>query len=118
MNSLLNEALAQLNLQPSETYRTTVYGHEVEVRALKAAPAAEPPEDSAPPSNWEMLDLWLDIPPSETARSITVQQGEPLLPAPFHLDESDLAPERITTCQLRTKCPIRGSWPTPFDALA
>jgi hypothetical protein len=93
MNPLLNEALAQLNLQPGETYRTTVNGRGVEVRALKAAPAAEPPEEPAPPSDWEMLDLWLDIPPSATARIITVQQGEPLLPAPFHLDQSDLAPE-------------------------
>ena len=90
MNPLLNEALAQLNLQPGETYRTTVNGREVEVRALTAA---GPPEEPAPPSDWEMLDLWLDIPPSATARVITVQQGEPLLPAPFHLDESDLAPE-------------------------
>ena len=93
MNPLLNEALAQLNLQPGETYRTTVNGREVEVRALKAAPVTEPSAEPAPSTDWEMLDLWLDIPPSAIARTITVRQGEPLLPAPFHLDESDLAPE-------------------------
>jgi hypothetical protein len=43
--------------------------------------------------DWAMLYLWLDIPPSAAARTITVQQGEPLLPAPFHLDESDLTPD-------------------------
>jgi hypothetical protein len=40
-----------------------------------------------------MLNLWLDIPPSPLARTLTVRRGEPLLPSPFHLDESDLAPE-------------------------
>jgi hypothetical protein len=93
MNPLLNEALAQLNLQPGETYRTTVNGREVEVRALKPAPTREPAEEAGPATDWEMMDLWLDIPPSVAARTITVQKGEPLLPAPFHLDESDLAPE-------------------------
>jgi hypothetical protein len=89
MNPSLNEALALLNLQPGETYRVTVNGREVEVRALPT----EPVEDPAQLADWEMLNLWLDIPPSAAARTITVLQGEPLLPAPFHLDESDLAPE-------------------------
>jgi hypothetical protein len=93
MNTSLNEALAQLNLQPGETYRTTVNGREVEVRALQTAPAPEPSEEPAPPADWEMLNLWLNIPPSATARTITIRREEPMLPAPYHLDESDLAPE-------------------------
>jgi hypothetical protein len=93
MNTALNEALAQLNLQPGEVYQTTVNGQEMEVRALQTADAAEAVDEPSPFADQEMLTLWLDVPPSPAAKTITVQLGEPLLPPPFHLDESDLAPE-------------------------
>ena len=50
-------------------------------------------EEPSPLAETEMLNLWLDIPRSPTARTITVQFGKPILPAPFEVDESDLAPE-------------------------
>ncbi len=89
----LTEALAQFDLQPGEVYRTTINGHAVEVRALETAQPAESLEEPCPFADQERIDLWLDVPLSPTARIITVQTGEPLRPSPFHLDESDLAPE-------------------------
>ena len=89
----LDEVLALLNLQPGEAYRTTVNGRVIEVRALPAAQTDEVSEAPSPFDDQEMLNLWLDVPPSPAARTVTVRRGEPLLPSPFYLDESDLAPE-------------------------
>ena len=93
MNPSLTEALALLNLQPGEVYRTIVNGRAVEVRALETDQAAESWVAPSPLAEQERIDLWLDIPYSPTARTTILQPGEPLLPAPFHLTESDLAPE-------------------------
>ena len=84
------EALALLNLQPGEVYRTTVNGRAVEVCALEADQPAESSDERSQFADQERIDLWLDIPPSPAARIITVQPGEPLRASPFHLDESDL----------------------------
>jgi hypothetical protein len=93
MSAQLAEAIAQLNLRPGECYRTTVRGHEVEVRILDKAARAEPAEEASSFAESAMLDLWLDIPPSPQAKTLTVQRGEPILPSRMELDESDLAPE-------------------------
>ena len=93
MSALLHQALANLNLQPGQTYRTTVNGLAVEVRVLGAARTSEPLDEPSAADEQAMLNLWLDIPPSPLARTLTVRRGEPLLPSPFHLDESNLAPE-------------------------
>jgi len=37
--------------------------------------------------------FWLTEPPSETSIVLTIKRGEPDLPAPIHITESDLAPE-------------------------
>jgi hypothetical protein len=89
MNASLDQALAHLNLQPGEVYQTTVDGRTIEVRALKTTNA----EEMRQFADQEMLNLWLSIPPSSAAQTITVRRGKPLLPAPYHLNESDLAPE-------------------------
>ena len=83
MRAQLAEAIAQLNLKPGECYRTTVRGHEVEVRMLDKAPRTEPAEEASQSSDGMMLDLWLDIPPSPQAKMLTVRRGEPTLPGPF-----------------------------------
>jgi hypothetical protein len=93
MNPSLTEALALLNLQPGEVYRMKVNGRTVEVRALTTDQSAESLDERSPFTEEERIELWLDIPFSPTARTITLQPGAPLWPAPFHLDESDLAPE-------------------------
>jgi len=90
MNAQLDAALAQLNLKPGETYRTRINGHVVEVRALKAAEAAEEP---SPFEDQQMLDPWFVIPPTDAAQLVRTIRSERLLPSPVQLDESDLAPE-------------------------
>lgn len=93
MVASLQEALALLNLQPGESYRTTVNGRVIEVRALAEGKAEETPAEATEFAGQFMLNLRLDVPPSPAARTITVQRGAPLLPPPLFLDELDLAPE-------------------------
>jgi hypothetical protein len=94
MNSLLQQAIVSLNLQPGQTYRTTINGHQVEVRILKSDTSSEESsEESTTFADREMVDLWLNVPPSPTARTLTIKPGAPLLPAPLELDESDMTPE-------------------------
>ncbi len=93
MSTLLVEALGQLNLKPGQTYRTTVNGHEVEVRMLDTPSPEEPREERSQFDDMVMMNLWLDIPPSPDARTVIAQCGELTLPPPLELDESDLAPE-------------------------
>lgn len=92
MSALLNQAIASLNLQPGQAYRTTVNGHEVEVRILETSQSTGPGDQPSQLADMVMLDLWLDVPPSLTARTMTVSRGERMLPSPLALDESDLAP--------------------------
>lgn len=80
MSTLLIEALGQLNLKPGQTYRTTVNGHEVEVRMLDTPCPEEPPEERSQFDDLVMMNLWLDIPPSPEARTIKAHRGT--LPAP------------------------------------
>ena len=54
---------------------------------------AEPVEEASQFAESTMLDLWLDIPPSPQAKTLTVRRGDPVLPGHLELDESDLAPE-------------------------
>ncbi len=93
MSAQLAEAIAQLNLKPGECYRTTVRGHEVEVRVLDKVPGTEPADEASPLAEGMMLDLWLDIPPSPEAKTLTVRRGEPILPGRLEVEDSDLAPE-------------------------
>lgn len=59
-------------------------------RARADSELADEPSDFA---ESEMVDIWLNVPPSPTARTVTATRGEPILPGPFVIDESDLAPE-------------------------
>lgn len=40
-----------------------------------------------------MVNLVLNVPPSERSRTVTVVWGKPILPKPYVIDESDLTPE-------------------------
>jgi hypothetical protein len=86
MNAVLVDALRQLNLKPGEMHRIAVNGHQVEIRALPSEPESQFADSL-------MLDLRLDVPSSPKARTITVSRGQPMLPTPMQIDESDLAPE-------------------------
>jgi hypothetical protein len=98
---LLAEAVAELHLEPGQTYRTTVNGIEVQVHRPATAPAPVPPPragespDEGPSqfADMVMLDLHLNVPPSPKAITVTAERGEPILPPPIVIDESDLAPE-------------------------
>jgi hypothetical protein len=83
MSIILTEALKELALRPGETRCIAVDDYEVEIRRPLLVV-----EDPGP-----MVDIWLRVPPTENARTITLQRGEPLLPKPIVIDESDLAPE-------------------------
>jgi hypothetical protein len=106
MSTPLAEAIAGLNLQPGQTYRTTVADYEVEVRRrvereAPVSPATPPAVDSPPEeerSQFEdmvMLDPWVDLGavPSPKSITVTVRVGEPIWPSPIIIDDSDLAPE-------------------------
>lgn len=86
MNSLLQQAIDSLNLQPGQTYRTTVNGHQVELRILER-------EESAEFADRKMLSLWLNVPPSPAAKNLTIRRGAPMLPPPLQLDDTDMTPE-------------------------
>jgi hypothetical protein len=82
MNLLLTDFLKQLELQPGESRCVSVEGYEVEVRR-----PTEAQQDDA------MVNLRQRLPFSDRAITLIVQRGEPQLPAPSRIDESDLAPE-------------------------
>jgi hypothetical protein len=108
VRNLLEEAVVELHLEPGETYRTTV--NDIEVQLHRAA--AERVPDNGPPepagnrtidpsedktsqfADMVMLEPWVDLGavPPQRVISVTVTRGEPILPAPIIIDESDLAP--------------------------
>jgi hypothetical protein len=89
MTTSLTEALSLLDLSPGNVFRTSVNGRDVEVRVLKKAHT----DKQAQLDGQQMIDLWLDVPPSSLAKTVTVHLSPPLLPSPYKLDESDLTPE-------------------------
>lgn len=90
MNTSLNEALAQLNLQPGETYQTTVNGCKIEVRALKTADAAAPIEESSDYADQTMLEPWFTIPFSTGGLIVEARFGPlPLPDQPIVLPEEE-----------------------------
>ena len=93
MSTLLAEALGQLNLQPGQTYRTTIQEYEVEVRRRSAVPEKPPVEEQSQFEDGVMMDLWLVVPPSPAARIVSATRGAPQLPRPLQIEDSDLAPE-------------------------
>lgn len=86
MSTPLIEALSQLKLEPGQSHRVSVNGHKVEICCVKE-------EEGCDSREGEMVDLWLEIPASPLAKTLIVRRGEPMLPNPLELDESDLAPE-------------------------
>ena len=93
MNAMLNQVIASLNLQPGQSFRTQVNGHEVEVRMLDAARSPPPVEEPSQFADMVMLEPWFEMPEMPGTTVMTVQRGEPQLPPPMEFDESDLAPE-------------------------
>lgn len=94
MSALLAEAIAELGLEPGQTYTTTVGDREIEIRVRDAAAPAEPVEESSQFADMVMLDPWFTIPdPPGIKVSLDKVRFEPDWPAPYVIDESDLAPE-------------------------
>ena len=83
MNIILADALKELALQPGESRYVTVDDYQVEIRRPALFVKDEGP----------MLNIWLNVPPSDNARMIVLERGEPEFPKPIEIDESDLAPE-------------------------
>ena len=89
MSTLLGEALAQLDLEPGQSYRTAVEGYEVEVRVLGRV-AEKTSEEAALHADGRMLDPWFAIPDPPTAMTVIASAGEPL---PF--DRPDIPHEEM-----------------------
>jgi hypothetical protein len=83
MDLTFAEVIARLPIRPGQSYRARVNGQEIEVRVLSADNVAE-----VVPA----ADLWLDIPPSSAARTLSVKRGHRQLPPPIHVDDTDLSP--------------------------
>lgn len=83
MSVMLAEALKELALQPGESRCITVDDYEVEIRR-----PALVVDDPGP-----MINIYLNVPPSENARTIRLVRGEPDYPKRIEITESDLAPE-------------------------
>ncbi len=93
MNVSLTEAIGQLNLRPGQAYRTTVDGHEVEVRMLDAASKEKTPEEPSPFADGVMVDLWLDIPDPPYVKIVVSTPGpaDPFDPPVIPTDEEGAA---------------------------
>lgn len=66
-----------------------------ETELIASAPVARSSRLADEPSesnDWEMVDIFLKLPPSPTARIVTATRGE-IWPSPYVIDESDLTPE-------------------------
>jgi hypothetical protein len=88
MSIPLRDALRMLDLEPGRVYRERVDGKMFVVQLL-----AESDDEPTPElADQVMLTPGAEPPPSDTAYIITVTRGQPMLPRPFHLDETDLAP--------------------------
>ncbi len=82
MVMLLTDALKQLSLQPGQRRRVCVDDYQVEIQRID--------EDN---ETGPMQTLWLQVPSSSQAVNLLAVRGTPQLPAPFHVTDSDLAPE-------------------------
>jgi hypothetical protein len=83
MSIVLTDFLKQLDLKPGECRCVAVDDYQVEIRRTEPAD-----NDDGP-----MLNMWLDVPPSEKAKTFVVQRSETEYPSPIAINESDLAPE-------------------------
>ena len=60
-----------------------------DVSAGDSSTVADEPSES---NDWEMVDIFLKLPPSPTARIVTATRGE-IWPSPYVIVDSDLTPE-------------------------
>lgn len=81
MSALLVEALKSLDLQPGQTFRTTVNGHVLEVRVLDDTPAPELAEQV-------MLLPWVEL-PFGSAGTVRARRGTLPLPDPPVIPEDE-----------------------------
>jgi hypothetical protein len=87
MSLPLNEALAQVDLEPGRTYRCEVNGKRIELRVLLGSPL-----DMRPVVIDEsdiMLDSWVEFPPPGPGIPIKVVPGELPLPDVPHIPSED-----------------------------
>lgn len=82
MSAALAEAIAQLNLEPGQTYRATVNGHEVEVRMLEKSPRLQPADEPSQFADMVMVEPWFEIPTPPPAGTIKAYPGKLPLPDP------------------------------------
>jgi hypothetical protein len=85
----LEDTVAELNLSPGETYRTTVKGVEVQFhRPAEPQPVAPPPvaptadEEPSQFADMVMLLPWFDAPPPQHVITVKAKYGPPPPPDP------------------------------------
>jgi hypothetical protein len=83
MDNTIAEVIARLPVLPGQPYRTRVNGQEIEIRVVSP--------DSVP-EEVPTGDLWLDVPRSPAARTLTVTRGPRQFPPPVQLTDADLSP--------------------------
>lgn len=95
MSTLLARAVAELGLEPGQTYRTTVGDRNIEVRVedVPAPTPAEPAEEPSPFADMVMLNVFLNIPPSPNAIIVQAVPGDLGPSDPVIIDEWDRTPE-------------------------
>lgn len=86
MSALLVDLLRGLDLQPGQSQRVWLDGYEIEIRRPQTT---EPTLDVEEP----MVDIWLTPPASAKTVTTVAQRGDPQLPLPMVVDESNLTPE-------------------------
>jgi hypothetical protein len=75
VSALLAEALKKLNLQPGQTYRTTVNGCEVELRVFAPTVAKTPPEESSEFADQVMHEPWVWFPDPPAVATVVAKPG-------------------------------------------
>jgi hypothetical protein len=92
VNTTLADALKQLDLRPGETRLVTVNGYQVEVRRLETAPPPAPAGEPSQFADADMLDVFLNVPPSPRAVSVPAKFAPlPLPDPPVILPEDETA---------------------------
>jgi hypothetical protein len=86
MSALLQQAIASLNLQPGQSYRTSVNGHPVEVRVLEAEPEEEEISEYA---DMGMIEPWFTIPDPPPLAIVKPVIGPLPLPDPPIIPEEE-----------------------------
>lgn len=99
MRNSLAEAVAELHLEPGQTYRTMVDDVEIQLHR----PAVAQPEKPSPFADMDMLEPGVDLgpPPSKNSAIVIATRREPIVPSRITIDPSDFAPNDLSNPDVR-----------------